>query len=361
MDLLRRVGATNQKVSETYYIAKQAQGVSNSTLIGVMGALEKLDRLSEQTPFDEITPEQLTRIVAQFAEGKSDFTTRTLTKHWAAFYAWRNDGECPKQIKRAFHRKAPRPTRTIVPITQQEFDAMLQGMERDCVNEAPDRYARRRAILWTLWDSGFRISELLALRIESFRPDADSKGARLVLPPNAPDLKTGPRSIYVVECVGPIRAWLALHPQRNDPKAALFPAFSKRNDRMWPHSIDRLLETTCHRGGIRKVNPHLFRHTRATRAAETGWNEAELRAYFGWESTSRMAAHYVHLAQAHMDQRIREDAKMDPLGSRIREDPKLAMAELAAAIVTRTLDEVEARKRTKRDDDNGAAAPLART
>jgi integrase len=81
-----------------------------------------------------------------------------------------------------------------------------------------------------LWDSGFRISELLALRIESFRLDADGKGARLVLPHDAPDLKTGPRTIYVIECVDPIRAWLSLHSQRDNPKAVLFPAFNKLNN-----------------------------------------------------------------------------------------------------------------------------------
>lgn len=56
-----------------------------------------------------------------------------------------------------------------------------------------------------------------------------------------------------------------------------------------------------------------------------------MRAYFGWEKTSRMASHYVHLAQAHMDQRIREEAKLDPFGTRLRDDPKQALAD---AIVT---------------------------
>jgi hypothetical protein len=141
------VSPANRETAESYFTAKIAQGVANSTLIGIMAALEKLDRLSDQTPFDEIAPHRLTRIVAEFANGRSDFTTRTITKHLGVYYAWRNEGECPKGIKRALYRQAPRATRTIVPITQQEFDAMLKGLERDCVNEAPDRYARRRALL----------------------------------------------------------------------------------------------------------------------------------------------------------------------------------------------------------------------
>lgn len=48
--------------------------------------------------------------------------------------------------------------------------------------------------------------------------------------------------------------------------------------------------------GVKVLTNHDFRHTRGTRAARTGWMEAELRKFFGWRDGSHMPAIYVHLA-----------------------------------------------------------------
>jgi hypothetical protein len=76
LEHLRRVSPANPNEAEAYYTAKVAQGVSPSTLIGIMGALDKLDRLSEQTPFDEIVPHRAPAHRRDVRGSRSDFTTR---------------------------------------------------------------------------------------------------------------------------------------------------------------------------------------------------------------------------------------------------------------------------------------------
>jgi hypothetical protein len=133
-----------------------------------------------------------------------------------------------------------------------------------------------------------------------------------------------------------------------------------------------MLRALAKRAGLRHINPHLFRHSRATRAAESGWNESVMRTYFGWQPGSRMASHYVHLAQGQIEERVRKDAHLDPLGARLQADPQRAIADVAsaaaatssAAVIKALMDAGVLPKpgAGKRDDeDDGAAAPVART
>jgi hypothetical protein len=71
----------------------------------------------------------------------------------------------------------------IVPITRDEFDALLHGANDPDAD--PREVYRRLAVLWTLWDRGFRISEMLSLRIRDVAFDGEG-GALLSLPSDAP-------------------------------------------------------------------------------------------------------------------------------------------------------------------------------
>ena len=62
-----------------------------------------------------------------------------------------------------------------------------------------------------------------------------------------------------------------------------------------------LLKKLAKLAGITKrVNPHTFRHSRATALAST-LTEAQMKAYFGWVQGSRTAGVYVHLSGRDVD------------------------------------------------------------
>jgi hypothetical protein len=62
-----------------------------------------------------------------------------------------------------------------------------------------------------------------------------------------------------------------------------------------------MLKETAQKAGVRKrVNPHLFRHSRATFLAKH-LTEAQMKEYFGWTQASDMAAVYVHLSGRDVD------------------------------------------------------------
>lgn len=67
------------------------------------------------------------------------------------------------------------------------------------------------------------------------------------------------------------------------------------------HALVRDIMRAAKRAGIKKpVNPHNFRHSRATFLANY-FTEAQMNQWFGWVHASRMPAKYVHLSDRDID------------------------------------------------------------
>jgi integrase/recombinase XerD len=144
-----------------------------------------------------------------------------------------------------------------------------------------------RAFIFCLWESGARIGELLSLRRKHVQ--FDSLGAVLIM-----DGKTGMRRVRLLEAASILDEWISDRSfKQEDP---IFPntyrAYAKR------------LKTLSERAGIiKRIYPHLFRHSRATFLA--GYlTEAQLCAYMGWTISSCMPRIYVHLNGHDIDEAL---------------------------------------------------------
>jgi integrase/recombinase XerD len=135
-----------------------------------------------------------------------------------------------------------------------------------------------RVSIFCLWESGARIGELLSLRRKHVQ--FDHLGAILIV-----DGKTGMRRVRLMESALLLDEWIS--DRSFKPEDPIFPntyrAYVKR------------LKTLSKRAGIiKRIYPHLFRHSRATFLA--GYlTEAQLCAYMGWTISSCMPRIYVHL------------------------------------------------------------------
>ncbi|MHB8632910.1 MAG: site-specific integrase [Thermoplasmatota archaeon] len=180
----------------------------------------------------------------------------------------------------------------------------------------PGRGARP---LLTLWDCGHRFEELLGCNVGQL--DFDGEGVRIWLRPDQPRLKTGPREVYGTDCAGPLRHWLDLHPAGQEPEPPLFPGFyDVMGRRRLSHNIahnhtrNRGKEARSARdpGGNATIHPHDSQHTCATRKSRLGWQEDDMRRFFGWKNGSRMPGHYSHKVFADMRARVLADHSRGP-------------------------------------------------
>lgn len=167
-------------------------------------------------------------------------------------------------------------------LTPEEITKLLQHSATD----------RDRAFIASIYESGCRIGEVLFVRVKHL--EFDRYGALLRV-----DGKTGPRRVRLVACVPYLRGWLNRHPASHDPEARLW--LTRNHKNLTYGGACGMLRRTAERAGIKKpVNPHSFRHARATHLANY-LTDAQMKEYFGWTQASYMAAVYVHLSGRDVD------------------------------------------------------------
>ena len=151
---------------------------------------------------------------------------------------------------------------------------------------------RNKAFVSMLYESGCRIGELMGIKLKNIK--FDQYGAQLFV-----DGKTGFRRVRTIISVPYLQEWINKHPRKDDPEAFLW--VSKDGTSVGYARMKRILEVLGKRAGIKKkVNPHNFRHSRATYLANH-LTEAQMKEHFGWTQSSRMASVYVHLSGRDVD------------------------------------------------------------
>ncbi len=170
-------------------------------------------------------------------------------------------------------------------LTEEEVVKMIEF----CRNE------RDKAFIAVLYESGCRIAEILTIKLKNIA--FDDLGAKVSV-----FGKTGSRRIRLVSSSAYIKQWLNKHPSKNNPDSYVW--VKTNNELMGYATVRKLLTIIARKAGVKKrVNPHSFRHARATHLANF-LTEAQLKEVFGWTQGSDMASIYVHLSSRDTDEAI---------------------------------------------------------
>lgn len=185
-------------------------------------------------------------------------------------------------------------------LTVEEIERMIMTANGD----------RDKAIISVLADSGCRIGEILSCRIKDVKFLDD--GCRLTFPKG----KTGSRTVLLQFASIYVNRWLRVHPQNDNPDAPLWITKKKKNigskedKKLESHAIEyhsmySIIKRTAERADIKKrIHPHLFRHTAATRISKK-MSESAMKQFLGWTSNSSMPSTYIHLSGEDIDNAVR--------------------------------------------------------
>lgn len=184
-------------------------------------------------------------------------------------------------------------------LTEEDIKKMVNATE----------HIRDKALIFTLYESGCRIGEVLSLKIKHVT--FDKYGGVLIV-----NGKTGMRRIRVIGASPYLSAWINIHPDKDNPEMPLWIVIGTTKEIAkqkhkgykfnWSYNLKhsavlRILRRTAKKAGIKKrVNPHSFRHSRATFLANI-LTEAQMKEYFGWVQSSDMASVYVHMSGRDVD------------------------------------------------------------
>ncbi|AAM05234.1 tyrosine-type recombinase/integrase [Methanosarcina acetivorans] len=160
------------------------------------------------------------------------------------------------------------------------------------------RNPRDKALIATLYESGARKGELFSVRLKHIV--FDENGCIVTLPEG----KTGARRVRLVFAASYLRQWIECHPTKDNRDSYLFVSSRDDHPLISTTALKEGLDRISKRAGVKKrVNPHAFRHARATHLAGH-LTEQQMKIYLGWTENSSMASVYVHLSGKDIDDAI---------------------------------------------------------
>jgi integrase/recombinase XerD len=242
--------------------------------------------------FSDATKKDIIVVVEQIERSKIEAWTKhdykvTLKK----FYKWlrgvEHPGAYPPEVD--WITTTMRNSDHVLPeeiLTQDEIRRMVEVASN----------LKEKAMISVLYESGCRAGEFLSLKIKNVQ--LDDFGAVLIT-----EGKTGGRRVRIVASAPTLAMWLDSHPLKNDPAAPLWvsSATNRKNRPLEYRGFVKALEKIAEDAEVKKrVNPHSFRHARATHLANS-LTEAQMKELFGWTQGSKMASIYVHLSGRDVD------------------------------------------------------------
>jgi integrase len=300
---LASLSLANQAAVRSYVRDKEAIDHNKpASLRNHAVVLLAFDQFLQGTPITKATPEQVRDHLLVIGRGNEPYTEWQHASLIKAYLRVHYRGELPYDLRRVLRRKMPESHPKPV-VTVEERDKLLATAER---LPFPRDRVRTQALLWVLWDTGMRVGEIVTLRTDSFIAYPDGLGV-IRMPLGVRGQKTGPRDVQVRECVKPLQVWLGVHPSPRDPLAPLI-TNGRGSKRYWPQAVNALLKKLCKDAGMRPINPHLFRHSWATRRTRDKWHPTIVAKSLGWSASSRMHKIYVHLDQSDIIAQLRAEA-----------------------------------------------------
>ncbi|BBL63964.1 tyrosine-type recombinase/integrase [Methanosarcina mazei] len=162
------------------------------------------------------------------------------------------------------------------------------------------RNYRDRALIFLLWDSAARLSELLNLKKKDVYFDV--QGATITV-----DGKTKQRIIRLTDSFSDLDELYKKHTGKQDDFLFCLPD----GKQLSAHGVENIVSRAAKRAGIdKKVYPHLFRHSKLTWLAKHKMMEMHMRIFAGWSEDSDMPATYLHLSNEDVQDIVMEIAGM---------------------------------------------------
>jgi site-specific recombinase XerD len=195
----------------------------------------------------------------------------------------------PVEIEHIPVRRRPRPLPVV--LSGKEVASLLRAVQG----------AKYRAVLMAMYAGGMRISEACQLRLQ----DIDSK--RMVIHIRA---GKGGRDRYTILSERLLH-FLREHWRRYRPPDHLFPANNVAGH-ISPETVRKVFRKAVVAAGIiKKVTPHVLRHSFATHLLETGTDVTVIQALLGHKSLHTTTA-YSHVSLEHI---ARTASPLDLLGT----------------------------------------------
>lgn len=199
--------------------------------------------------------------------------------------------------------------RELVPLSEDEERTLLSAYDDNTITGC-----RIKALFLVMLDTGLRLSEVLHLKDQA----VDLEHGNLVVLGKGGKERSVPFG-FTTEKV--LRKYVTMY--RPDPASRTVDQFfrSPGGDPLTEQAIKMVFARARERTGIKRLHPHLLRHTYGIRAQEQDMPTITLQHYMG-HSSSKVTERYAHAAQSERLKHARNYSGVDQLQVRIRNRPR---------------------------------------
>jgi len=290
----------NKQTIEKFIDYCHATGLAKKRVVKYIYTLLNISKMIGK-PFKKATKDDLIRFVGGIEKKEwSDWTKHDYKIMTKRLYKWLegNDEDYPAKVKwlkttmKNGNKKLPEDI-----LTEEEIFKIAKI----------GKNLKHKAMVLTLYESGARIEEFLTLTNKKVQ--FDENGCILML-----EGKTGMRRVRIISSAPVLQKWLEKHPLREESAFPLWVAKLRGEDVAISYSACKmLLSRLAEKAKVNKrVNPHAFRHARATHLSRI-LTHSQLCQFFGWTQGSEMAGVYVHLSGKDIDNTLLASQGLRPI------------------------------------------------
>jgi len=247
-------------------------------------------------PFNQCTINDLHKGIMDLRKAKTPRgqlykanTVSDFLKVLKQFYIWLSRNRLTRISRDRIHEikapgRDPMTTTASDLLTPDEIMRMVKACKRDS----------DRALLLTLYEGAFRIGEIGRLTWGDLKFDEYGVIANVFFKTDKP------RYIRLVMALEYLARWRSVYPGIPEGNALVF--INRRGEPLTHAQVSRQLDRIALRAGITKrVNPHVFRHSRITHLVREGISESVIKAIAWGSQDSRMLKTYLHLTGQDID------------------------------------------------------------
>ncbi len=200
--------------------------------------------------FALVKTDEIKSLVASI-ERMSKYSPRTKCEYRATlkkFYKWLKKNDSPEEVSWLKLNFKPHNTKLPSELPNEEDITKMLNFTKN---------PRDRAVIMSLYESGCRVGEFIKLRIKDI--SFDNYGCLIDVTG-----KTGGRRIRLVNSSVYLTELINKHPDKDNPNSFLWLKNNTLEMIEYP-ALCKLLRVSAQRANVKKkVNPHNFRHSRAT-------------------------------------------------------------------------------------------------
>lgn len=253
---------TNDEYLELFLAAKQVEGLSKKTLKEYERTAKNLFKCVA-VPITDMTTDLIRMHLSNYQEEHrcSKASLDTERRNLSAFFVWLVEEEhlVKNPMKRIHKIKSPKKVKTVL------SDEDIERIRDNCTN------MRNLAIVDILYATGMRVSELVGLN----RDDINYMERECVIFGKGEKERTAyfdaKTKIHLQEYIK----------SRNDENEALFVSIRKPHQRLTTGAVEKVLREMGTDLGIKKLHPHKFRRSMATKAIDKGMPIEQVQKLLG--------------------------------------------------------------------------------